>query len=142
MFAGMTPDIVNRSLALLDIMPGRPRLYSGRHYGAGHGLFRAKNPPLGASINYWVRGNSREQVKIRIADPSGFVIRELEGASMTGLNRVVWDLQADEKHRFGREDEWLGQTRFVPSGEYTVTVTMGKETAEKTVQVLPAPNED
>jgi hypothetical protein len=53
----------------------------------------------------------------------------------------VWDLQADRKHLFKSEDETdLGQTQFVPAGDYKITVVLGEERAEKSVKVLPAPN--
>jgi photosystem II stability/assembly factor-like uncharacterized protein len=139
MFAQLTAETRGKPLALLEILPAKPRLYMRRQYGAGHGIFRAKNPPMGAYINYWVREDPFEPVTIGIADASGFMIRELEGPSKPGLNRVVWDLQADEKHRF-ESDEGSRQPLFVPAGDYTVTVTMGKLKEKGTVRVLPAPN--
>ena len=55
--------------------------------------------------------------------------------------RVVWDLQADRKHLFEDLDEsQLGKTQFVPAGSYKATVTLGKEKADKSFRVLPAPN--
>ncbi len=142
MFGQLTPATRAKSLAVLDSVPAHPRLYSGQHYGLGHGLFRAKNPPMGATINYWIRDDQREGAKIAIADPSGFVIREIEGPARSGLNRVVWDLQTDEKHRYPPSDaeRWLGQTQFVPAGTYKVTVKVGDMKGENSVEVLPAPN--
>jgi photosystem II stability/assembly factor-like uncharacterized protein len=141
MFGQLTGETRGKRLALLQPLPGRPRLYAGQHYGLGHGLFRAKNPPLGAYINFWVREDAGKEVEVEIADPAGLVIRELKATSRLGLNRIVWDLQADEKHRFRREEEgWYGQTQFVSEGTYKVTLTMGDEKAESTVEVLRAPN--
>jgi photosystem II stability/assembly factor-like uncharacterized protein len=141
MFGQLTQEIRNRALALLDMLPAEPRLYSGRDYGSAQAIFRAKNPPMGASINYWLRDGSGEPVRIEIASPGGQVIRRLEGPGYKGLNRVVWDLQADRKHLFKSEDETdLGQTQFVPAGDYKITVVLGEERAEKSVKVLPAPN--
>jgi hypothetical protein len=139
-FAQLTPEVRSRPLALLDILPGEPRLYFGRGYGGGAAIFRAKNPPMGATINYWVREDTGDPAAIAIADASGFVIRKLEGPARRGLNRVVWDLQADKKHLFNSPDQQLDQTQFVPAGDYKVTVSVGEEKAEKTVKVLPAPN--
>jgi hypothetical protein len=139
-FAQLTPELRARPLALLDILPGEPRLYFGRGYGGGHATFKAKNPPMGAVINYWVRDDTGESASISIADSSGFALRKLEGTARKGLNRVVWDLQADKKHLFNSPDQRLDQTQFVPAGDYKVTVKVGEEKAEKTVKVLPAPN--
>ncbi len=140
-FALLTQETRNRALALLEILPAAPRLYMGRSYGSGHAIFRAKNPPMGAVINYWVREDRNEPVSVTLTNPAGFVIRTLEGPGRSGLNRVIWDLQADRKHLFESvEESGLGQTQFVTEGEYKVTITMGEEKSEKTVKVLPAPN--
>jgi len=136
-FAQLTPEIRRKQAVLLDVRPARPRLLFGRDYGSGQALFRAKNPALGAVLNYWLREVPDEPVSISISDPSGFKIRSLDGTSRAGLNRVVWDLQADPKHRFSDVDEAYGQTPFVPPGDYKVTLTVGDEKSEKTVKVLP-----
>jgi photosystem II stability/assembly factor-like uncharacterized protein len=140
MFARLSQETRNRPLALLDVLPATPRIYTGRSYGSGHAIFRAKNPPMGAYINYWVREDTGDAVSVAIAAGAGTVIRELEGPGRAGLNRVVWDLQADKKHRIPDVDEELGQTQFVPAGEYRVTITREKEKAEGKVTVRPAPN--
>lgn len=130
-----------RDLALLDILPARPRVYSGRAYGAGHGIFRAKNGPMGAVLDFWVRDAAGEPVAITVADSTGFVLRTLTSTSRRGLNRAVWDLRADARHLFESVDERdLGQTQFVPAGTYTVTAKLGDEKDEKKVRVLPAPD--
>lgn len=140
MFAQLTPETRSTKFALLKPRAAHPRLYFGAHYGVGDGIFKAKNPSMGAYINYWISEATGDQVSIRIADPSGLVIRELSGPGMPGLNRVIWDLQADPKHRYRRPEEGMGQTQFVPAGTYEVTASFGDEKAETTVEVLPAPN--
>jgi len=140
MFAQLGPETRKKPLALLEILPATPRLYSEEHYGRGHGIFRAKNPPMGASINYWVKEDPNETVSVSIADSTGFVVRELQGSSRAGLNRVVWNLQAEDKHRYPQSsNEDPGSEQFVPAGKYKVTVKMGELKDEKTVDVLPAP---
>jgi photosystem II stability/assembly factor-like uncharacterized protein len=141
MFAQLTQEVRDRPLAALEILPATPRLYRRRSYGAGHAVFRAPNPPLGAAINFWVRDLAGDPVKIAIADPGGTVVRELETVARPGLNRVVWDLQADRKHRIPRvETEMFRQTQFVAAGRYKVTIKLGELTAEQTVEVRPAPD--
>jgi photosystem II stability/assembly factor-like uncharacterized protein len=140
MFAQLTPEVRSRPLALLEVLPGRPRLYAMRGYGLGHGAFRARNRPMGAFINYWLREDTGHPVRVTITAPDGQPVRELEGPGRAGLNRVVWDLQADEKHRFPTvESRFLGQTLFVPAGDYTVTLAREDEKAAGKVTVLPAP---
>jgi hypothetical protein len=140
MFAQLTPEVRSKKFALLKPRAAHPRLYFDAHYGVGDGIFKAKNPAMGAYINYWLSAATGDPVTIRIADPSGLVIRELSGPGMPGLNRVIWDLQADPKHRYRRPEEGMGQTQFVPAGTYEVTASFGDEKAETTVEVLPAPN--
>jgi hypothetical protein len=138
-FAQLTSEARGKNALLLDILPATPRLYFGRDYGSGQAIFRAKNPPMGAVLNYWLKEDSEESASLTIADSSGFVIRKLEGTNRAGLNRVVWDLQADAKHRFSDIDQGYGQTPFVPAGDYKVTLTLGDEKSEKIVKVLPLP---
>ncbi|HEU5182292.1 MAG TPA: hypothetical protein VFW45_16015, partial [Candidatus Polarisedimenticolia bacterium] len=136
--AQLTPQARSRDLVLLDIQPARQRLFGSRDYGQAQAIFRAKNPPPGAVINYWLREEGDEPAEVSIADSSGFVVRKLDGPSLAGLNRVVWDLQADAKHRFSDPDEGYGKTIFVAPGDYKVTVAVGDEKkSEKTVKVLP-----
>ncbi len=141
MFAQLTPAARAKPLALLEPLPSTPRLTGRRAYGAGHGVFRAKNPPPGATLNFWVRDAAGEPVTITIADAAGQEVRKLEATSRRGLNRVVWDLQADKKHRFASPEEAdpYFQIDFVPAGEYRVTVTLGREEATATLTVRPAP---
>ncbi len=142
LFSQLTPETRAKPLALLASPPAHPRLYNSEHYGLGHGLFRAKNPPMGASINYWVNEETRDGAKISIADSKGFVVRELDGPARNGINRVTWDLQADAKHRYGPGDNegFLGQTEFVPAGRYKISIAMGDHKDEGEVEVLRAPN--
>ena len=144
--AHLTSDVRRKPLHLFDILPATPRLYTGRGYGGGAGIFRAPNPPMGAIINYWLRDPSPDGVKIAIADPAGTTIRELTGTGRAGLNRVVWDLQADAKHRIPTIDaQRMDQTMFVGEGDYKVSVSLdvgvpGKpEKAEAAVHVKKSP---
>lgn len=139
-FGQLTPEVLAKPLAAFEGPPVRPRRLLGRAYGAGHALFRGKNPPPGAAIQFWVADRVSEPVSIAITDPSGFEIRKLTATSRRGVNRVVWDLTADPKHVVKTVDaDKAGQTLFVAPGSYKVTVTMGSEKAETKVVVLPAP---
>jgi hypothetical protein len=146
--ARLTQEVRNRPLHVFPPLPARPRLYASRGYGGGAGIFRAANPPAGAPITYWLRDNQPDGVKIAIADAAGTVVRELNVGGRPGFNRAVWDLQADVKHRIPTVDaQNLGQTEFVPAGDYKVTVSLQAkapglkpEESETTLKVLSAPN--
>jgi len=144
--AQLTAENRAKPLVLFKPMPATPRLYTGRNYGGGAGIFRASNPAMGAAITYWLRDGNPDGVSLSIADPSGAAIREISGPGRPGLNRVVWDLQADRKHRIPTIDaNRLGQTQFVAAGDYKVTATLDTgtpgrpEKAETVVTVKAAP---
>ncbi len=122
-------------------MPGKPRLYLPYWGLWGDRVFTAQNPEIGARITYWIRDYTGDDVSIGISDRHDNPVVELTGTNHPGLNRVVWDLQPDKKDRFDNPDAMLGQTVFVPPGEYTVTISYGDRSARKTVQVLPAPGD-
>jgi photosystem II stability/assembly factor-like uncharacterized protein len=145
--AQLTAETRAKPLAVFPPLPAKPRLYGNRNYGGGAGIFRATNPPMGANITYWLRDGNPDGVKVAINDASGFTLREISGPGRPGLNRVVWDLQADPKQRIPTIDSQRhGQTMFVPAGDYAVKVTLATgdpgrpEKAETKVTVLPAPD--
>jgi hypothetical protein len=84
------------------------------------GTARGKNPPYGASINYWLKApvasgkgsgekedaedealsagdadkpRKRNLIEITILDPSGQKVRTIKGTNKPGLNRIYWDLR-------------------------------------------------
>ena len=146
--AQLTPENRAKPLVLFKPLPATPRLYAGRNYGGGAGIFRASNPAMGATLTYWLRDANPDGVSLSIADPGGATIREINGPGRPGLNRVVWDLQADRKHRIPTIDTGrLGQTQFVAAGDYKVTATLDTgtpgrpEKSETTVTVKAAPTD-
>ena len=94
---------------------------------------------MGARITYWLRDYAPEDVKITVTDANGVTVREITGSARPGLNRAIWDLEREEYDRLPDPDANVGQKQFVPAGEYTVSVSRGKESAKGTVRVLPAP---
>jgi photosystem II stability/assembly factor-like uncharacterized protein len=70
-----------------------------------------KNPPYGASINYWLRepvkagakegdvkteaekAKEKGPIEVTVADSTGQKIRTLKGTNAAGFNRVTWDLR-------------------------------------------------
>ena len=54
-----------------------------------------RNPPYGASINYWIGTVPTGDVTLAIADSVGRTIRTLPGPKVAGINRVMWDLRYD-----------------------------------------------
>ncbi|HEX9894969.1 MAG TPA: hypothetical protein VGA78_13650 [Gemmatimonadales bacterium] len=53
------------------------------------------NPPYGASLQYWLKAEEKDTVRLEIVDRSGTVVRKLTGTGQAGINRVWWDLRFD-----------------------------------------------
>jgi photosystem II stability/assembly factor-like uncharacterized protein len=64
-----------------------------------NGLNAGRNPPYGASINYWVGDTVAGKSKIEIVDSDGAVIRTLDAPKAPGINRVWWDLRYEDIRR-------------------------------------------
>src|SRR4029077_6171860 len=83
------------------------------------------NPTYGASINYWLKAAPSGDVKIRIPDSGGQVIRTLGDAKRAGLNHVYWDLNHEQSKAINLRTSpafaaevtpGSGGTRSVPEG--------------------------
>jgi photosystem II stability/assembly factor-like uncharacterized protein len=104
----------------------------------GDGFFKAKNPPFGATIQYWVKEYAPDEVSIEIADASGRTVRKLKGPAGPGFNRVTWDLQPEKEERIV-EAGWGTQPELVPAGEYTVTMKVKGLEDQKATLLVTAP---
>ncbi len=135
----LSPQVVQSPLHAFDTLPAKPKFFLPYEGFWTDRVFKAPNPPMGARIYYWLRDYMTEPVKITIADSKDVTVRSLTGGSRIGLNRVVWDLQREKRDQLPNPDAGLGQTQFVPPGEYAVTVTCGKLKATTKVTVLPEP---
>jgi hypothetical protein len=105
----------------------------------------AKNPPFGASIDYFVKEWTGDGVKLTIVDAGGRTVRSLSGPGTPGFHRVMWDLQTgDPRDRIARSD--VEGPTFVAPGRYTVKVAYGlvpEQRQDFTVEVgegLAVPN--
>ncbi len=55
-----------------------------------------QNPPNGASLNYWLKTESKDSASFSILDGAGKVVRTFKAPAKAGLNRVWWDLRFDQ----------------------------------------------
>ncbi|MBN2409205.1 MAG: hypothetical protein JXE07_05660, partial [Candidatus Aminicenantes bacterium] len=81
-------------------------------------------------IRYYLKNGLEDKVKITISDPSGKVVRDLQGESMAGFHTVLWDMRPNREEGEGRDDwEWrFGRDHLVVPGEYTVALMAGGKT--------------
>ena len=117
-----------------------------------------KNPPYGASLNYWLAEKSDQEVKIRITDGAGETVRTLKGKNAAGINRVWWNLRGEPSTQVRLRTrplyaEWvsLGDKGWregavdpisvlIPPGTYPVILEVGGTEYRSELEVLKDPN--
>ncbi|MBV8154727.1 MAG: hypothetical protein JOY98_09920 [Candidatus Eremiobacteraeota bacterium] len=121
--------------------------------------FAGDNPPRGAILDFYQTQAQKAPPKLQVLDAAGVVIRTVEGThdvekdgkktkqpwipNKAGINRYVWDFTEDAPTK------WLGAAReeyqgpktgpAVVPGTYTVRLTLGGQTLDRTVVVKPDP---
>ncbi len=131
----LTAEKLESDAVLFDPRPATQFYYNAIGGLWGAKVFKAKNPPFGAFIHYYLKSYSTEEVKIAIEDARGRKLREIEGSSNPGINRAVWDLEPDATEALERGGGGPGerrQPRYVPPGEYTVKLSHGEKFKAKT----------
>jgi photosystem II stability/assembly factor-like uncharacterized protein len=102
----------------------------------GSAVFRGANPPTGALLTAYVKQYSGEPVKISIANAAHAPVANLTMPGTPGFNRVAWDLKPtkDVLTEYGGQGQ-----KFVPAGDYEVTLTYGslKQTQKLHVDLAP-----
>jgi photosystem II stability/assembly factor-like uncharacterized protein len=131
----MTADVFAKPAHLFSLRPASGFYpLEGWAEMSGGAEYRGQNPPLGAMISYYVRELTTDDVKIAITSASGRAVANLTGPSTPGIQRVIWDLRpgADLLTQYGGEGR-----KFIPSGEYIVTLSSGKlkESQKVTVSI-------
>jgi photosystem II stability/assembly factor-like uncharacterized protein len=121
----ITPEKMQQKAVLFDPRPVIE--YYTKPIGGlwGAHMFKAKNPPFGAYINYYLSGVPSEDVTITIEDAKGHKVRELEATNRPGFNRAVWDLRGDPQEVISESRGEDDQPQLVPAGEYTVKMKYG-----------------
>jgi hypothetical protein len=137
------PAFMDQPVHLFDPPPAYLRniaAVAGYHFAAD-AIFQGETKPVGTTFTYSIGPGSPEaSVTIEILDPSGRVIRSMEGPADPGLHRVVWDLREDNPFQ-----ELAGAGRFRPSGlevlpgAYGVRIRVRGSEATGSVEVLADP---
>jgi photosystem II stability/assembly factor-like uncharacterized protein len=118
-----------------------------------------QNPPYGASINYYSKAAPKVEPSIKIVDPEGQTVRTIHGTRNAGVNRVWWDLRAEQSQevrlrtspayapevRVGPEGwralpEGGRMSLLVPPGTYTVKLSIDGQEFSQPLTVLKDPN--
>jgi hypothetical protein len=110
----------------------------------GHKVFVAPNPPFGAVINYYLKGEDKD-VKIFVKNNSGETVKEIEGTKASGINRVTWDLRYSppEIGDMGRMSRYFRSGGpFVLPAEYRISLQIADQEMTKSVEVFGDPRID
>ncbi|MEW5984538.1 MAG: sialidase [Acidobacteriota bacterium] len=120
-----------------------------------------RNPDYGASIAYFLKGESSSPVRVTILDARGEVVRTLAGTRHAGLNRVTWDLRGEPSDAIRMRTnpllpaphvrlgpDWTrppaggGATITIlqPPGTYTVKLTVGGREFTQSLTVRKDPH--
>jgi photosystem II stability/assembly factor-like uncharacterized protein len=160
----MTPAILDAGVHLFAVPDAtRWRLGEG-HWGSRYGAFA--NPPLGASIYYYLQEKTKDEVKIEILDSSNRLVKtlssvprpsdksddeddteDLKKAALpvdAGVQRAVWDLTWEGAKKIVGAKIDTGDPaegpRAVP-GKYTVRLTTAGKTLTQPLTIVPDPRE-
>jgi photosystem II stability/assembly factor-like uncharacterized protein len=106
----------------------------------GNTVYRGTNPPEGATLDYYIKKFTGDNVKISITNAAGRTVANLSAPGTPGFGRVIWNLRPtqDVLTEYGGE----GGDKFLPSGEYTATLSYGKIKIKQTITVTIAPGID
>ncbi|HUQ49370.1 MAG TPA: hypothetical protein VM056_01545 [Terriglobales bacterium] len=133
----MTAETMSKELVLFQPKDGFARpIEDGFADWNGKAIFRGANPPPGVLISFFVKSFSGDPVRITIKNALDQPIAKLTAPGTAGLNRVAWDLKPtkDLIAEYGGEG-----AKFVREGEYTITITQGKNKDTKKIKVVVAP---
>jgi photosystem II stability/assembly factor-like uncharacterized protein len=139
----LTPDVLGAEAYLFGIEPAEMIRYVGVKAQEGDLVFKGKNPPAGAIIDYYLRDEPAEsEIAIAVLDAAGTEVRSLEPGRKRGINRVVWDLRhpklpdpaGEEPDDFGEKPKGPNGPFVVP-GTYTVRLTVKGRGHDRKVEV-------
>ncbi len=128
-------------------------------FSVGDDPTAGQNPPFGAMINYYLKSAPSGEVRIRIEDSKGQLVRTINGTKSVGLNRVMWDLRGEQSKeirlrtspayapdlRVGPEG-WRPapdggrMSILLPPGNYTVKLAAGGQELSQPLTVKKDPN--
>jgi hypothetical protein len=120
-----------------------------------------QNPAYGAAINYYLKVAPAGEVKIKIEDAQGQLVRTINGTKTPGINRVNWDLRGEQSKevRLRMSPAYAAEIRngtegwrvapeggrmslLMPPGTYTVKLSVGGVESKQQLVVKKDPNSE
>jgi photosystem II stability/assembly factor-like uncharacterized protein len=143
----LSAEVLAADAHLFGVEPAAMIRYISVKAEEGDLVFKGKNPPAGAIIDYYLRDEPAESdVALAILDAAGKELRSLEPGRKRGLNRVVWDLRhpklpdpvGEEPDDFGEKPKGPNGPFVVP-GSYTVRLTVKGRSQDRKIEVSEDP---
>jgi photosystem II stability/assembly factor-like uncharacterized protein len=91
----LNPTVLSSDAYLFNVKPAIAfdwRVFTNDEFLAEK-RFIGENPPVGATISYYLKSAPSGDVKLSILNNSGAVVRDLTATKEQGINRVQWDLR-------------------------------------------------
>lgn len=141
----LNEKVLAEDVYLFEVEPKIQWRYRPRGGLFGHRRFIVPNEPSGLVINYYLKNDVEEKVKITITDPYGNEMTSLKGRTKAGLKKVFWNMRRrqtkeeieERRRRFGRAGSIRGG--LVPPGEYVVTLEVGEKKLTRKVKIRKMP---
>ena len=99
--------------------------YGGNYNLYGHRHLSTPNEPEGIVIDYYLKDEVKEKVKITISDSDGKIISRLEGKTNAGINSVIWNMRRQTTKQENAQMRRRGRGTLVNPGEYVVILEVG-----------------
>jgi photosystem II stability/assembly factor-like uncharacterized protein len=136
----LSADVLTKDAYLFDIEP--KARYGFSTQGMNYHLFGDKflevpNEPEGVVVNYFVKADAAN-ARLRITDPAGRPIREVQGPARAGLNRVIVPFAAGGGGQRGRGapgGAGAGASAALTVGDYVVTLDVAGQALTKQARV-------
>jgi len=81
---------------LFDVRPAIRWSTWSRDGNLGQRRYAGENPPMGATISYYLKAQPEGEVTIEVADAAGTLVRRFRRViDEPGVNRITWDLRED-----------------------------------------------
>jgi hypothetical protein len=129
----LNENVLGQDVFLFEIEPKVQRIYGGignyQLLGDSHPM--TPNEPNAVVINYYLKEKAAAKVNIRVTDPYGKVLREINGKGEAGMNTVQWDMRVPRPQGQAPGFGGFGGGAMVDPGEYVVTIEIGDKKLTK-----------
>jgi Sortilin, neurotensin receptor 3, len=139
----LTPELLGEDAHLFTVEPAEMIRYVSVKAQGGDLVFKGKNPPAGAIVDYYTREEIPDgESSLVVLDAEGKEVQSLERTPGRGIHRVVWDLRypklpdpvGEEPNDFGEKPKGPKGPWVVP-GSYELRLTVRGTSYRQTVAV-------